>query len=85
MEAPLRNLTATAQGLAAQLAQKTYASPSFHFAGAIVVAVTLSILIYRTTNTSLDPREPPAIKPKPPIIGHLLGLIKYHAMYFKML
>ncbi|KAF2275228.1 cytochrome P450 [Westerdykella ornata] len=49
------------------------------------VVVTVLLLLYRTFRTSLDPREPPAIAPRPPIIGHLLGLYRHHAMYFKHL
>lgn len=51
----------------------------------VITIITLSLLVFKAIRTDLDPREPPAIKPKPPVIGHLLGLMKYHAMYFKML
>jgi hypothetical protein len=60
-----------------------YVSP---YTGLVMIAIlTISLLLLRAVTTSVDPREPPAIKPKPLIIGHLLGLIRYHAMYFKML
>lgn len=32
-----------------------------------------------------DPREPPQLKPKFPLIGHLLGILQYEAEYFQKL
>jgi hypothetical protein len=48
--------------------------------------LTFLVLVFQTSvRPSVDPREPPRINPKPPVIGHLIGLMKHHAMYFKML
>ena len=31
-----------------------------------------------------DPREPPRLRPKIPLIGHLIGLIRYGTVYYSV-
>lgn len=75
----------TAQGLKVLLTRIAYLSSSPYMVIAVVTVLTLSLFLFRVVHTNLDPREPPPIKPKPLIVGHLLGVIKHHAMYFKIL
>lgn len=70
-------------GVLLRLARSINSNSGMYFV--VIATLTVGILLYRTLRTSLDPREPPAITPKPPIIGHLLGVYRHHAMYFKHL
>ncbi|KAH6673616.1 cytochrome P450 [Halenospora varia] len=52
----------------------------------ILLAVAAVLLIcWQRLAVSMDPREPPLLKPKVPYIGHILGLIKYTTSYFNVL
>jgi hypothetical protein len=56
----------------------------------IILKVTFAYLIFRWSGLSSlfhgrDPREPPEVAPKIPIIGHALGLQKYGNMYMAKL
>lgn len=46
---------------------------------------TVVLLLWRLVSPSLDPREPPLLKPKIPIIGHLVGLVGEQTHFFKRL
>jgi hypothetical protein len=53
---------------------------SLFIGGAII------LLLWRVLNPRLDEREPPILKPRIPIIGHLIGMFKYsHAYHRKLL
>lgn len=49
----------------------------------IVAAVFL--LAWRSLRVQMDPLEPPSLKPRIPLIGHLAGMIRYHTVYFEKL
>jgi hypothetical protein len=53
---------------------------------AIAVAIlTALLLLWRKSDVSLDPDEPPIALPRIPFIGHILGLMWYQIEYFAML
>ncbi|KAK4449078.1 cytochrome P450 [Podospora aff. communis PSN243] len=51
------------------------------FAAAAVIAILLHLLAI----PNVEPREPPLVKPRIPLIGHIIGLIRYQAEYHMML
>ncbi|KAK6222082.1 hypothetical protein QIS74_04337 [Colletotrichum tabaci] len=51
----------------------------------VAVVLALAIFIHRFSSPELDKREPPPMKPKIPIIGHLVGMIRHQSRYFKTL
>ena len=53
----------------------------------IGLGTALIILIWLTLRTSaaVDIRQPPVVKPKIPVIGHILGMLKYQSLYFDIL
>lgn len=49
----------------------------------IILAITAVLLIIRQRlSLQLDPREPPILKPRIPYIGHIIGMIRQHCVYF---
>ncbi|KAH6843294.1 hypothetical protein B0I37DRAFT_408164 [Chaetomium sp. MPI-CAGE-AT-0009] len=46
---------------------------------AIVVALTF--LVLQTIGPRVDPREPPLVKPRVPLIGHIIGMMRQQAQY----
>ncbi|KAK2057169.1 hypothetical protein LY76DRAFT_516842 [Colletotrichum caudatum] len=51
----------------------------------VVMLLASAILLHRFSSPEMDEREPPPMKPRIPIIGHLLGLIWHQSGYFKTL
>ncbi|CAH0043542.1 unnamed protein product [Clonostachys solani] len=49
------------------------------------VIVLVGLLLNYLSSPSTDPREPPLVKPRIPVIGHLVGLIRYQNEYFTRL
>jgi hypothetical protein len=45
----------------------------------------VAMLSWLWVREASDPREPPQLKPKFPVIGHLLGILQYEAEYFQKL
>ncbi|KAK4181985.1 cytochrome P450, partial [Podospora australis] len=52
---------------------------------ALATCLIFSILLYKFSSPPLDPREPPVLRPKFPVIGHLLGLSRHGVAYFDLL
>ena len=50
----------------------------------VVITVFLAFLI-RTLSPRIDPREPPLVKPRIPLIGHIIGMMRHQAEYHIML
>lgn len=57
---------------------------SIGYVGFATLAVVI-LLIRRLTSIKLAPGEPPLLKPRLPLIGHILGLIKHESDYFSIL
>ncbi|KAF4817974.1 25-hydroxycholesterol 7-alpha-hydroxylase [Colletotrichum siamense] len=55
------------------------------FLGLIAGLTVIVLFISRWSTPDLDDREPPALKPRFPVIGHLIGLLWYQGQYFKVL
>jgi hypothetical protein len=56
--------------------------------GLLAAAALLAVfgfLLSRLTRISVDPREPPVIHPKVPLIGHIIGLVRNGPLYFRSL
>jgi hypothetical protein len=51
------------------------------FLGVCGLLAALSVLAYNTLRFKVDPREPPVIYPKIPLIGHILGSLTEGATY----
>ncbi|KUJ10783.1 cytochrome P450 [Mollisia scopiformis] len=51
----------------------------------ISIVLLICYFISHRLSPEPDPREPPVISPQPPIIGHLLGLLKHQVFYFEKL
>lgn len=49
---------------------------------ALVLAIIIKIVV--TLGPAYDPREPPLVKPKIPVIGHFIGLGLHRVHYFSM-
>lgn len=49
--------------------------------------LVLSVLVAVLLNLSpeMDPREPPLLKPKIPVIGHIIGLVREHTAFYTRL
>jgi len=50
-----------------------------------IVVVVLGLLIRFIASPRLDPREPPVLKPRIPLVGHIIGLFRHQASYYSML
>ncbi|KAK4238140.1 cytochrome P450 [Achaetomium macrosporum] len=46
-----------------------------------IAVVVVGFLILHILSPSVDPREPPLVKPRIPLIGHILGLMRHQASY----
>ncbi|TIC89847.1 25-hydroxycholesterol 7-alpha-hydroxylase [Colletotrichum higginsianum] len=73
----------TAGSVLAFVVQDVQRSTSSYVTVAVVLA--LAIFIHRFSSPQLDKREPPPMKPKIPIVGHLVGMIRHQSRYFKTL
>jgi len=53
---------------------------------AIVIGILSGLfLLWRKSDVSLDPQEPPIALSKLPFIGHILGMMRYQLGYFEIL
>lgn len=50
-----------------------------------ILLLSIVSLLYRQLLSTRDPREPPIVASRVPVVGHLLGLIKHDAEYFGIL
>lgn len=73
----------TAEGFVAFMAKDVQRSSGSYLTIAGILA--LGFLIHKLLFVSIDPREPPVLKPRVPIIGHLLGILQYHGVYLRTL
>jgi hypothetical protein len=49
------------------------------------ILVVIFYLIRKITTINIDQQEPPLLKPRLPLIGHIIGLMKHEATYFSIL
>lgn len=47
----------------------------------IGIAVVIAFLVLHTLTPSVDPREPPLVRPRIPFIGHIVGLMRHQAQF----
>ena len=52
---------------------------------ALILFIIVAALSWLSVGQASDPREPPQLKPKFPLIGHLLGILQHEAEYFQKL
>jgi hypothetical protein len=50
-----------------------------------ILLLSIVAALFRQFSSTPDPRQPPIVASKVPLIGHLLGLIKHDAEYFGIL
>lgn len=80
---PSGNGTAMTESFVGSLVQAMQQStPSYATAAVLVVIATV---MYVLSGPRIDDREPPVLKSKIPIVGHLIGMIRHQSAYFKVL
>lgn len=47
------------------------------------LAAALVVLLVNALRFKVDPREPPVIYPRIPLIGHIIGTLKEGSLYFR--
>ncbi|KZL75264.1 prostacyclin synthase [Colletotrichum tofieldiae] len=48
----------------------------------LAMLLALAIIVYKFASPEIDEREPPPMKPRIPVIGHLIGMIRHQSGYF---
>ena len=80
----VRSTRSTAKSSPAEASRSLpFQTNKFVITAAVIVLVGLLLKYLSTQRT--DPREPPLVKPRIPLIGHLVGLIRYQNEYFTRL
>lgn len=51
----------------------------------IIASAFLLPILNKILTPNMDPNEPPLIKPKVPLIGHIIGIIQHQSGYHKMI
>lgn len=51
----------------------------------LATLVVILYLIRKITTINLAQQEPPLLKPRVPLIGHIIGLMRHEATYFSIL
>ena len=51
----------------------------------LAVLVVIYYLVRKSTTVDLAQLEPRLLKPRVPLIGHIIGLMKHEATYFSIL
>ncbi|KAK1523889.1 uncharacterized protein CCOS01_08976 [Colletotrichum costaricense] len=77
------NGTATAGSFLAFLVEDVQKSTSSY--ATVVILLVFAIFVHKFSSPELDSREPPAMKSRIPVIGHLIGMIQHQSRYFKVL
>ncbi|KAJ4127784.1 hypothetical protein NW768_008057 [Fusarium equiseti] len=77
------NVTSSPSGFLGFVVEDVKQSPGNYLIALGVLFV--SVLLHKISTPSLDPREPPFLKPAFPIIGHFYGMMKYQNTYLKRL
>ncbi|KAF4999383.1 hypothetical protein FGRMN_2524 [Fusarium graminum] len=77
------NVTTSSNGLMGPLTDGLEHSPGKLFIAMGVVLI--AFVLHKLSSPTLDVCEPPLLKPRVPIIGHLVGLLKYQNTYMKRL
>ncbi|KAM0431294.1 hypothetical protein ACHAPT_005265 [Fusarium lateritium] len=77
------NVTTASNGFLAFVAEEIKQSPAVYLTG---LALLLSaVFLQKLSSPGLDGREPPLLKPSIPVIGHIIGMMRYHGGYLKIL
>ncbi|KAM0261216.1 hypothetical protein ACHAPA_009850 [Fusarium lateritium] len=77
------NITSNSNGLLGLLTEDLKRSPGSYLIGLGVILI--AIVLRKLSFPSLDEREPPLLQPRIPVIGHLIGLLRYQNTYMKRL
>lgn len=75
------NGTAKAGSFLTFLVQDMQRSPAIYTTFAVLLA--LLVFVGKLSSPVLDAREPPVMRPRIPVIGHLIGMIQHGPHYFK--
>ncbi|KAF6816519.1 hypothetical protein CSOJ01_02901 [Colletotrichum sojae] len=75
------NGTAKAGSFLTFLVQDIQRSPAIYTTFAVLLA--LLVFVGKLSSPALDPREPPVMRSRIPVIGHLIGMIQHGPHYFK--
>lgn len=52
---------------------------------AIILITIILFVLTRLISPTLDPKEPPLLKSRIPVIGHIIGIIRLQTSYHKFL
>jgi len=52
---------------------------------AVILITMILFVLTRLISPTLDPKEPPLLKSKIPIVGHIIGIIRLQTSYHKFL
>ena len=47
--------------------------------------IAACLLVWHRSRAQMDPLEPPQLKPRIPLVGHLIGMLRYHTVYLEMI
>ena len=47
--------------------------------------IAACLLVWHRFRAQMDPLEPPQLKPRIPLVGHLIGMLRYHTVYLEMI
>lgn len=51
----------------------------------VLSIIAACLLLWHRLRAQMDPLEPPQLKPRIPLVGHLIGMIRYHTVYLEMI
>ncbi|KAK7428295.1 hypothetical protein QQZ08_005192 [Neonectria magnoliae] len=77
------NVTSTSQGFLAFVAEDFKQSKPAYLT--VLGLLVSTILLYKFFSPSIEDREPPPVKSSIPVIGHLVGIMRYQGEYLNML
>ena len=73
----------TSHGLAATAIDALAQAPRLPLG--VALALVGIMLAQRLLAPRLDPREPPVLKPRIPLVGHIIGLLRHRSNFFGLL
>lgn len=51
--------------------------------GALGLVIAVGVFLSNLLRPKLDPREPPVVYPKVPLLGHIIGMLREGPLYYK--
>jgi hypothetical protein len=51
--------------------------------GALGLVIAVGVFLSNLLRPKLDPREPPIVHPKVPLLGHIIGMLREGPLYYR--